>query len=627
MSTSAVVVLFRIYALVALVTHTYAALSTVTLRPLSTTYLPSSFTDTDVPVYELDEDAAESVAYDDGPNVTYVIGHPGYLHVVTFNSTTGQGYVARSVRVSALRTTGVDACGGVVSVSVRGSDASQDGIVQFYDSYDRASSSLQKLRQQTVGKSPIELKFSADCATLVVANKGNADWTVDDDFSSFVNPEGSVTVISNIVKSGQTLNYTVRTAHFTKFNSRVSTLLLQGLHFVMQKDILNNTYTLAQDLQPETVTFSSDQSIAYVALQGNNAVAVVDLASATITAVYGLGFKDFSLENNAIDTNDNEKIEITRKPSGFYGLFQPDDIAAFSVGGNRYVVTANEGDSREYRLGNRVLFTEEVEGSYFVGKLTQATNSSLYTSITNNGDLEELRVSSAIGQNQQGLYEGIYAFGGRSFSVYRQDADEFTQVYDSGKLLAEEHASRYRDWFNGQHSRSKTLSESFDSRSDRKGVETEAMHLTTIGGDRVLFLGNERTSTIFVFGLENPSSPELFSTATNVNTQLDGNDAYDERTLGDADPEKLIYVPSASSPVPGKPVLIVAGAFSGTVSLYEVNYTCAANHTGEDCSPITSPTPTSRATSPSTSSAARSLYAAIDVISVLLFVIAVSWSC
>jgi DNA-binding beta-propeller fold protein YncE len=410
MSVSVIVPLtFHAYILFAFPGHTYAAVSNVTLRPLSTTYVPSSFSDADVAVFELDVDAADSTAYDYEAKVAYAIGHPGYLHVVAFNEATGQGTVAKSVRVSSNRTTAVDACGGMVAVTIWGSKPGQDGTVMFYGSYDRDSSSLQQLRQQTVGKNPSALKFSRDCKTLVVANQGIADWTDADDFSSFVNPEGSVTIISNIVKSELTLTYTVKTADFKEFNSQVSTLLTQGLHFVMRKDSLNNTYTLAQDLQPDAVAFTSDQSMVYVAIQDNNAIAVVNLASATVTAIYGLGFKDFSLENNAIDTNDNKKVEITMKPTGFYCLFQPDDITAFSEGGSRYVVTANEGDSREYELKNQLLFTEEVEGSFFVGKLTQAANSSLYTRITAGGDLENLRMSSAIGQNQEDLYERIYA--------------------------------------------------------------------------------------------------------------------------------------------------------------------------------------------------------------------------
>lgn len=598
--------------LAALANHTNAGISSVSLNLLSTTYLPSSVNATGQAMFRLGADVAESIAYDATSYLVYAIGDPGYLSVVAFNSTTGLGYVSGSILVSDTRATSVDVCGDLVAVSVWGSNVARNGYVEFYNRYDPKSMSFQQLRRQSVGYTPIEVKFTTDCETLVVVNRGDAGWTNDTDFTSFVNPEGSVTVISSIVRSGQTLTYTVKTANFTNFNDQVSALQQQGLHFVMQEDSRNNTYTLAQDIEPESLTFSSDRSIAYVCLQENNAVAILDLASATVTAIYGMGFKDFSLDTNAIDSNDNDKIEITKKPRGFYGLYQPDGVGTFSVEGNRYVVTANEGDSREYQLHDQVLFSEEVEGDFFVGKLTPSANSSLYASIVDGGDLNGLRMSSAIGRNENGLYEAIYAFGGRSFSVYRQDANQLTQVYDSGKVLAEEHVSRYRTWFNGQVSPSKTVSQSFDSRSDRKGIETEAVHVATVGGDRILFLSNERTSTLFVFQMENPSSPELLATATNINTQLTGQEAYDARTLGDADPEGLVYVPPSSSPVTGKAVLIVAGSYSGTVSLYEVEYTCSAGEIGENC--IMSP------------SAASTFHGAIGVTTVLLVVITCCFS-
>lgn len=39
-------------------------------------------------------------------------------------------------------------------------------------------------------------------------------------------------------------------------------------------------------------------------LQENNAIATLDLASGQITAIHGLGFKDHSLNANAMDASD-----------------------------------------------------------------------------------------------------------------------------------------------------------------------------------------------------------------------------------------------------------------------------------------------------------------------------------
>ena len=46
-----------------------------------------------------------------------------------------------------------------------------------------------------------------------------------------------------------------------------------------------------------------------------------------------------------------------------------------------------------------------------------------------------------------------------------------------------------------------------------------------------------------------------------------------------------MFIPSESSPVSGRSLLVVAGSYSGTVSVYEVNYTCTYGSLGNDCVP------------------------------------------
>ena len=107
--------------------------------------------------------------------------------------------------------------------------------------------------------------------------------------------------------------------------------------------------------------------------------------------------------------------------------------------------------------------------------------------------------------------------GGSSFSVYLHKDDRLSMVYESGSLLAEEHVKRYVTWFNGNSSRDISLAQSFDSQSEEQGIQPEAIHMANVGGKRILFLGNERTSTIFVFSFEYPSTPRLLKTVTNIN--------------------------------------------------------------------------------------------------------------
>lgn len=91
---------------------------------------------------------------------------------------------------------------------------------------------------------------------------------------------------------------------------------------------------------------SDDQTIAYVALQENNAIAAIDIASKQVLWVKGLGFKDLSLPNNALDLVKDNKVNLENVP--FFGTYMPDGIDQYTVGGKTYLFTANEGDATEW---------------------------------------------------------------------------------------------------------------------------------------------------------------------------------------------------------------------------------------------------------------------------------------
>ena len=563
------------------------SISSMSLRLLNTTYLPSTFNTLNEPTsYGLGKDAAEALAFDPTSKVAYVVGATGYLYVITFNALTGEGSVALAKLVTDReKVTDVAVCNNLVAVSYHGRTVRLNGFVEFYSNFDLKTRSLAFLHRERVGVGPESIVFSSGCETLVVANEGCAGWLDSTNFTSFYNPEGSVSVIRNIKRESETVRCDVVTAGFTKFNDRVSFLEQQGLHFVMERDAFGHTYTLSEDLEPAYVVLSPDDRTAYVALQENNAIAVVDVESATVTEIYGLGRKDHSLTNNGFDTLNDKMVRIRAKPTGVYGLYQPQGMAAFLFEGQTYIVTANEGQSKSYSLDDRAMFSEESVGKSFVGSLTASANASLYGSLINGGDLERLAISNATSKIWNGLYGELYTFGGRSFSVYLNKDGRLSMIYESGSLLAEEHAKRYVTWFNGKSSKDRSLAQSFDSQSEEQGIQPEAIHMANVGGERIVFLGNERTSTIFVFSLEHPSTPRLLTTVTNVNEKMASEEAYNRRQLGDVDPEDFVFIPSESSPVSGRSLLIVAGSYSGTVSVYEVNYTCTYGSLGNDCVP------------------------------------------
>ena len=82
-------------------------------------------------------------------------------------------------------------------------------------------------------------------------------------------------------------------------------------------------------------------------MQENNAFVEIDVDTATVTSIWSLGFKNHRLIGNELDASDrDDTINIRNWP--VYGMYQPDAIASYEFDGNTYLVTANEGDGREY---------------------------------------------------------------------------------------------------------------------------------------------------------------------------------------------------------------------------------------------------------------------------------------
>ena len=112
----------------------------------------------------------------------------------------------------------------------------------------------------------------------------------------------------------------------------------------------------------------------------------------------------------------------------------PDAIETFSVGGKNYILTPNEGDSRDYSA-----YSEEVSIGDIADQIQlNADHYEGYTQrqldqLVKDGLLDELgktKITIENGKNAEGKYEALYTFGGRSFSIF--DADTMELVYDSG---------------------------------------------------------------------------------------------------------------------------------------------------------------------------------------------------
>ena len=217
---------------------------------------------------------------------------------------------------------------GLVAVAVEANPKTDPGRVVFID-----AATLQVVGNVVVGALPDMLTFDGDGRRVLVANEGEPV----DYLPGSVNPEGTVSIIDLGQGAGSA---SVRSVDFRAFSR--ATLNAQGIR------VFGPGTTAAQDLEPEYITVQG--RTAWVSLQEANAIAVIDVPTATVQQILPLGLKDHSLDRNALDPSDRDgagnsaAIRIARWP--VFGMYQPDAIASYRVGNQRFLVTANEGDSR-----------------------------------------------------------------------------------------------------------------------------------------------------------------------------------------------------------------------------------------------------------------------------------------
>ncbi|GGA74642.1 hypothetical protein GCM10008015_14130 [Flavobacterium palustre] len=364
------------------------------------------------------------------------------------------------------------------------------------------------IKEITVGALPDMITFSPDGKFIMTANEGepNADYTVD--------PDGSVSIIE------VNKDYAVTTLNFAGFASELTTLKTKGFR------VSKKASSFAADIEPEYITISADSKTAWVTLQENNGVAKVDLASKKITSLFGLGYKDFNTAENGIDVSDKDGA-IAFNPWKLKGLFMPDAIASYTVSGTPYFITANEGDAREYdgyadiaRLKNLTL-----DATVFPNAATLKADASMgrLNLISTEGDTDT-----------DGDLDELISFGARSFTIWNGNTGSL--VFDSKNDLDK---------------RSNDFGTYDDNRSDDKGSEPEAVVVAKMGNKNILFVGLERTDTVIVYDITNPSAPQYLQSIK----------------TGDA-PEGLLFVPASKSPNK-RSLLVVSSEGDGKVKFFQ----------------------------------------------------------
>ncbi|MDO9612453.1 MAG: choice-of-anchor I family protein [Serpentinimonas sp.] len=432
---------------------------------------------------------------------------------------------------------------GLVAIAVQAAPKTNPGAVVFVE-----AATLRVLAHVAVGALPDMLTFTPDGLRVLVANEGEPNSYGQADS---VDPEGSVSIIT--VNRGRTP--TVATADFRAFIGQEAALRAQGVR------IFGPGANAAQDLEPEFIAVAPDGRSAFVTLQENNAVATVDIASARVTAVRPLGSKDHSLARNALDLsnedgtpNSNDGTPAIRiAPFRVRGLYQPDAIAAFAVGGRTLLVTANEGDARDWPGFNeevrvRAHCAQGLDPAAFPDAANQLMDSNLgrllITSTPNAGQT---------GRNAAGQCTELFSFGARSFSIW--DASNLQQVYDSGDEFEQRTRALPNVVFNASHNNN-----TLDARSPSKGPEPESVVVAQFGMRFFAFIGLERVGGVMVYEVTNPAEARFvtyFNGTRNAAT-------------GDRGPEGLTFIPAVQSPN-GRPLLVVANEVSGTTRVLQIN--------------------------------------------------------
>jgi hypothetical protein len=427
--------------------------------------------------------------------------------------------------------TSVASQNGYIAVASPNEAAEIPGSVIFFDINGEF------LSQVTVGVLPDMIVFSPDGSKVMTANEGqpNSDYSID--------PEGSVSIIDITTGIENLTNQDVKTLGFTAFNASELELINSGVRKTKKES------TLSQDIEPEYISIDKDSKKGWVSCQENNAIAEINLETEEIVKIWEMGTKDLMLPGNGIDASDNNsEILIANWP--IHAYFIPDGIASYNVNGKNYIITANEGDEKEYDgLNER---TSVGAGSYILNPENYPQSSILKKSY----NLGRMRVTNLNGDtNGNGDYDQIYCLGTRSFSIF--DAESGELVFDSGDDM-EFYISQHPDFskiFNADHEENTPK-----VRSRSKGPEPEGVSMATLSDKNYVFVSLERVGGVMIYDVTDPAAP-IFVNYSNTRSTS----AYE----GDHGAETSVYIPSDISP-DDKPYLIIANEISGTLTIYEV---------------------------------------------------------
>lgn len=301
--------------------------------------------------YGLGVGAGEDVAYDTKNHFLYVSSERGFASIVDYIDPKNPKLTDFGLDFKSDSGDGNDIAlcidKGWVFVAVK-----SQGIVLQLTSVQRDSPQQPEIIQTIkVDSFPRQLLLSSDCSLLVISNENDDELTT-----------GSVTLVRKL----DTLDPEIKIIQLDAEGGWDDSYpLSKGLHMPLTKNALEywddyshmadeldfssvrENYRSSIFIQAETMTWANkEETELIVNLQVNNGLLRVDVVNDKAISLAGYGLKDHG--EIPIDINSKDKACNGKTYANLFSMRNPDSIRVIQYNGKRYVLTANEGDNKDY---------------------------------------------------------------------------------------------------------------------------------------------------------------------------------------------------------------------------------------------------------------------------------------
>ena len=405
--------------------------------------------------YNVDGGVMEIVAYNQATEWAYAInGQSGKLAAIPLAGLTAGAHVealtGTEIDVKALveaedstfqygdmTSVAISPDSTTLAAALQAQGSNDAGRVALFTCEEDGSLTLEALVE--TGAQPDMVTFAGD-GVVLTADEGEPREGYGENIAD---PKGSVTVVDVEAQESTVVD-------FSAFDSQRDQLAEDGI-------VLKKGSAPSVDLEPEYIAVSGGK--AYVTLQENNAIAVLDIESQAFEGVYSAGFEDHS--TTAIDLDKKDDAYDPQTYESLLGIRMPDGIAAFTVEGATYLVTANEGDAREWG--------DEDQGTFYLSEDERDFSEEGVTSPTGAITAENSGLEGKVVFFKTEDFDGLdpekdYVFGGRSFTVFQVTENGLEEVFTSGDDFEALTAQYVPEYFNASNDNAV-----LDDRSGKKG--------------------------------------------------------------------------------------------------------------------------------------------------------------